>query len=75
MSRNRPKRAKRQEHKKDVQKKQALERELERIIDSADDALRAKLVAILANEELIEIRPEGLVTKGTDGKIRVHFWR
>ena len=75
MSRNRPKRAKRQEHKKDLQKKQALEQELENIIDSADDALQAKIAAILADEELIEIRPEGLVTRGKDGKTRVHFWR
>ena len=75
MSRNRPKRTKRQEHKKDVQKKQALERELERIIDSADNAQRERITKILADEELVEIRPEGLVTKGKDGKTRVHFWR
>ena len=75
MSKNRPKRSKRQEHKKDLQKKEALERELESIIDSADSALQEKIAAILADEELIEIRPEGLVTKGKDDKTRVHFWR
>jgi hypothetical protein len=74
MSRNRPKRAKRQEHKKDLQKKQMLERELENIIGSADNALQEKIAALLADEELVEIRPEGLVTKGKGGKTRVHFW-
>ncbi|HUV03306.1 MAG TPA: hypothetical protein VMW67_07740 [Desulfobacteria bacterium] len=75
MSRNRPKRTKRQEHKKDVQKQQALERELENIVDSADNAQQEKIKKILADEELVEIRPEGLVTKDKDGKTRVHFWR
>ena len=75
MSRNRPKRTKRQEHKKDVQKKQALARELENILDSADNAQQEKIKKILADEELVELRPEGLVTKGKDGKTRVHFWR
>ena len=75
MSRNRPKRSKRKEHKKDLQKKQALERELENIIDSADNAQQEKIKKILADEELIEIRPEGLVTKDKDDKTRVHFWR
>jgi hypothetical protein len=75
MSKNRPKRAKRHEHKKDLQKKQALEQELENIISSADSALQEKISAILADEELIEIRSEGLVTKGKDGKTRVHFWQ
>jgi hypothetical protein len=75
MSKNRPKRAKRHEHKKDLQKKHALEQELENIIGSADTALQEKIAAILADEELVEIRPEGLVTKGQDGKTRVHFWQ
>jgi hypothetical protein len=42
---------------------------------SADDTLRAKIAAILADGELVEIRPEGLVTRGEDGKTHVHFWR
>ena len=75
MSRNRPKRTKRQEHKKDVQKQQALERELANIVDSADNAQREKIRKILADEELVELRPEGLVTRDKDGRTRVHFWR
>jgi hypothetical protein len=75
MSRNRAKRAKQQAHKSDLEKKLARERELEALLASADDALRAKIAAILADEELVEIRPEGLVTRGGDGKTRVHFWR
>jgi len=75
MSRNRAKRAKQQAHKSDQEKKLARERELEALLASADDALRAKIAAILADEELVEIRPEGLVTRGEDGKTHVHFWR
>jgi hypothetical protein len=75
MSRNRAKRAKQQAHKSDLEKKLARERELEALLVSADDALRAQIAAILADEELVEIRPEGLVTRGEDGKTRVHFWR
>jgi hypothetical protein len=75
MSRNRAKRAKQQAHKSDLQKKLARERELEALLASADDTLRAKIAAILADGELVEIRPEGLVTRGEDGKTHVHFWR
>ncbi|HDS44954.1 MAG TPA: hypothetical protein ENN68_02465 [Methanomicrobia archaeon] len=75
MSRNRAKRAKQQAHKSDQQKKLAREQELKALLASADDALRAQIAAILAEEELVEIRPEGLVTKGEDGKTHVHFWR
>ena len=75
MSKNRPKRAKRYGHKKALQKKQELEQELENIISSADSALQEKIATILEDEELLEIRPEGLVTKGKDGKTRVHFWQ
>ncbi len=75
MSRNRAKRAKQQSHKSELEKKQARERELEALLASADDALKAKIAAILADEELVELRPEGLVTEGEDGKRHVHFWR
>ncbi|MGC9445033.1 MAG: hypothetical protein ACP5E9_08950 [Candidatus Methanospirareceae archaeon] len=75
MSRNRAKRAKQQAHKSDEQKQQTRARELEALLASADDALRAQIAAILADEELVEIRPEGLVTKGEDGKTHVHFWQ
>lgn len=75
MSKNRPKRSKLEEHKTDLQKKQALKRELENIIDSADNTQQEKIKKILADEELIDLRPEGLVTKDKSGKTRVHFWR
>jgi hypothetical protein len=75
MSKNRSKRSKQEEHKKDLQKKQALKRELEKIIDSADNTQQEKIKKILADEELIDLRPEGLVTKSKGGKTRVHFWR
>ena len=73
MSKNRAKRRKPQEHENDLQKKRALEAKLKSITNSGDDALQEKIAAILAEEELVDIRPEGLVTKGKDGKIRVHF--
>ncbi len=75
MSKNRPKRSKLEEHKTDLQKKQALKRELENVIDSADNTQQEKIKKILADEELIDLRPEGLVTKDKGGKTRVHFWR
>jgi len=73
MSKNRAKRKQRQEHETALQKKRALDIKLENITNSGDNALQAKIAEILAEEELIDIRPEGLVTKGKDGKIRAHF--
>ncbi len=74
MSKNKAKRTKREEHRKDLQKKRSLEQELETIIGSADTAVQEKITEILANEQLVDIRPEGLVTKVEDGKTRIHFW-
>lgn len=73
MSKNRAKRKQQQEHETALQKKRALDLKLEKIRNSEDRVLQAKIAEILAEEELIDIRPEGLVTKGKDGKIRVRF--
>jgi len=73
MSRNRAKRKHQQEHETALQKKRALDIKLKNITNSGDNALQAKIAEILAEEELIDIRPEGLVTKGKDGKIKIRF--
>jgi hypothetical protein len=73
MSKNRAKRKQQQEHETALEKKRSLNLKLEDITKSEDNVLQAKIAEILAEEELIDIRPEGLVTKGKDGKIRVHF--
>jgi len=73
MNKNRAKRKNQQEHETDLQKKLELEVKLKSITNSGDSALQEKIAAILAEEELVDIRPEGLVTKGKDGRIRVHF--
>ncbi len=73
MSKNRSKRRRRQEHETDLQRKLSLDVKLKTITNSGDDALQAKIAEILAEEELVDIRPEGLVTKGKEGKIRVHL--
>ena len=73
MSKNRAKRKQQQEHETALQKKRSLNLKLKKITNSEDSALQEKIAEILAEAELIDIRPEGLVTKGKDGKIRVHF--
>jgi hypothetical protein len=73
MSKNRSKRRRRQEHETDLQRKLSLDAKLKAITNSGDDALQAKIAEILAEEELVDIRPEGLVTKGKEGKIRIYL--